>query len=337
MPTPLVTILVPTYRRPGPLSDCLQSIELAGLAADDVEILVCDNASPDGTPQVVAGHQTRHQLRYVRRAENLGARRNIRLGAGEAWGEWVLFLTDDDRLDSQGARALLPILRFRRDLGYVVSSFRSVDPEGRVLRGWSPARVDQELPPGPRTSARWAASGWVFSRLAFRRDVLDFIFWDRHLANAYPSVLLAARSLLHAPGLYLARSLVDHAVGNLVHWEEFGEGQYAIWRKTHLDYAEVLEVAYADAGIDSPSALRAASRWRRQALGQFIAAAIGLSDGPTRLRADREALASAFRVPVPYVNGQVILAQTLRPARRVQAALARCWAEAGPRSPRPSR
>jgi len=334
MPTPLVTILVPTFCRPGPLSACLKSIERAGLAADEIEILVCDNASPDETPQVVARHQTRHILQYVRRTENIGARRNIRMGAGEARGAWVLFLTDDDLIDATGVRILLQVIKSRTDVGFIFSSFRYVDLEGKGTGYHRRASTDQELLPSIETVSSWAREGWVLSRLAFRRDLLDLSFWDRHIENAYPSVLFAARSLLHTRSLYLTQSVVDHVVGNLVHWEEFGQDQYAIWRKTHLDYAVALDVVYADACITSCNACRKALLWRRNALRDFISVIINWApgEGVKRLLAERAALAQDFRVPVLYVIWRIILAKGLRLAKRVRHGISHWLAKRSLRS-----
>ena len=322
MNQPLLTILVPTFRRPVPLARCLASIEAADLPPSEIEIIVCDNASPDETPEVLAAHRSRHEVRYQRRNENIGALRNIRQGAGDARGTWVLFLTDDDRLDGEGARALLPVLHRRNELGYIVSAFQDVDSDERIVGTWAPSAHDQELFPGPETAATWGGSGWVISRLVFRRDLLDLAFWDRHLGNAYPSILFATRVLMRVPGLYLHRSLVDHAIGNVVHWEEFGNGQYAIWRKTHLDHGQILDIVFKEVGVARKETDHLVAKWRKQAAADFIAVAIYHLHADAKVWGERSRLTAEFGVPVGFIAWQALACRVKRDWRGMRTALA---------------
>lgn len=94
----LVTIAVPTFNRATTLERCLGSV--VGQSYAEVEVVVCDNASTDGTKDAVkralAGHP---RARYVRHDTNLGAIANFKAGLALATGDYFMWLADDDWLD----------------------------------------------------------------------------------------------------------------------------------------------------------------------------------------------------------------------------------------------
>lgn len=106
MPTPLLTIGIPTFNR---LSVLRRTVESA-LAQDcgDVEILISDNASSDGTPEYCRELAQREPaVRYISHPFNRGPTANFNTVLREARGEFFLFLSDDDWLDpSYGSRCV---------------------------------------------------------------------------------------------------------------------------------------------------------------------------------------------------------------------------------------
>ena len=108
---PLLTIAIPTYNRAEILKQLLS--ELAGQLENDprVELIVCDNASPDATQAVVDEYRKCGlAMLYVRNESNLGADRNILQCFSRAGGKYVLVLGDDDYILPGGLAKLLQIL-----------------------------------------------------------------------------------------------------------------------------------------------------------------------------------------------------------------------------------
>ena len=98
MTTPLlVSFCVPTYNRARYLNALLESLtqELAEFPFS-YEVFVSDNASTDGTAEVVSRFQSRLQLRYVRHIENRGAFANYQYIHAQAGGRYVIYIADDD-------------------------------------------------------------------------------------------------------------------------------------------------------------------------------------------------------------------------------------------------
>lgn len=94
---PLITAVIPTFRRPELLRRAVQSV----LDQEGVELRVCvfDNASGDETADVVAELSERDErVLYHRHAVNIGAARNFEFGISAADTPYFSILSDDDYL-----------------------------------------------------------------------------------------------------------------------------------------------------------------------------------------------------------------------------------------------
>lgn len=95
--TPMVTILIPTFRRPGPLRRALASALAQDVPPDlPIEIVVVDNSPEGGAREAFEAFATpAHPLRYVHEAApGIANARNAGIRAAE--GAWIAFLDDDE-------------------------------------------------------------------------------------------------------------------------------------------------------------------------------------------------------------------------------------------------
>lgn len=96
---PVLTIAIPTFNRAEFLRTCLMQLlsEMRSVAENMVEILVCDNCSPDDTPKVLEDARSFGlTVNYVRNSANIGSDANIAQCFNRAQGQYVLILGDDD-------------------------------------------------------------------------------------------------------------------------------------------------------------------------------------------------------------------------------------------------
>lgn len=97
---PILTVIICTYNRADILGECLQSLFVQTRPAADFQILVVDNNSNDGTADLV--HRlaaNRDNLRLVREpSQGLSHARNR--GLQESNSEWVAYLDDDAKANS---------------------------------------------------------------------------------------------------------------------------------------------------------------------------------------------------------------------------------------------
>ena len=97
---PLLTIAIPTFNRCHLLRDLLAALEPQLQAHPEVELLVSDNASTDGTQALLESYRPGlgSQLRVHRHPANLGSDENFVFCFEQARGRYVWICGDDDIL-----------------------------------------------------------------------------------------------------------------------------------------------------------------------------------------------------------------------------------------------
>jgi len=129
---PVVSVVIPTYRRPALLTRAIASV--LAQTSGDLEVLVVDDGPSDPAADVVrrAGDV---RLRYLRHDATRGAGAARNTGLRDARGEFVAFLDDDDTwLPSKLARQLECFAGGSSTLGVVYcSSLKYSDITQRVI------------------------------------------------------------------------------------------------------------------------------------------------------------------------------------------------------------
>lgn len=148
---PRVTVCVPTYQSEGTLAQTLQS--LLAQTYVPLEILVVDNASTDGTVEVVrrlsAGDP---RVRIVVNETNLGAEGNFRRCVEVATGDLVAIFHADDLYDRHIVETQVRFLLDHPDAAAVFTDARLIDMNGRVFgERRAPAKLLRERQGGVYT------------------------------------------------------------------------------------------------------------------------------------------------------------------------------------------
>jgi len=92
---PFFSIVIPAYNRRDVIGDTLASCMAQSWS--DCEVIVVDDGSSDGTPDVVAGHARRFPGIRLLTTVNRGPAAARNLGVREARGKYIAFLDSDDR------------------------------------------------------------------------------------------------------------------------------------------------------------------------------------------------------------------------------------------------
>lgn len=106
--TTQVSAVVVCYRNAGDVVSCIAALENA-LAGCDGEIVLVDNASDDGTVEVL--RRARPDLGVIARDVNDGFARGCHIGAQRSRGRWILFVNPDAVLEPQAVAELLDAAR----------------------------------------------------------------------------------------------------------------------------------------------------------------------------------------------------------------------------------
>lgn len=232
-----LSVLVPMFKVEAYVDQCLASI--IGQADAGVEIVICDDCSPDAGLAIAQRYVDRYpgQVRIIRHAQNRGisVTRNSLLDAAQ--GEYLWFVDSDDRMEAGAIAAIAEVVhRDAPDLigcnyrkrGWRRSAFAG--PRDRVL-------TDRDVIVGGICASR---KMYVWVRIA-RRELwgggLRFpegrIFED---AAIVPRLALKALSYVH-----IDRPLIDYRVwsGSILAGVKNSRGQFDL--PSHLDLARALE------------------------------------------------------------------------------------------------
>jgi glycosyltransferase involved in cell wall biosynthesis len=139
---PRVSVVLPTYNRRALLLEAIASAQ--NQTFGDLEILVCDDGSSDGSReavQAVAGTDAR--IRWIQ-GEHSGLPGTTRnLGIRAARGEWIAFLDSDDLWQQAKLQKQLGVLRASPDAGFIYSYAAALQADGSRRR-MTPFRAPRE-------------------------------------------------------------------------------------------------------------------------------------------------------------------------------------------------
>jgi GT2 family glycosyltransferase len=121
-----VSVIVVNWNTLGRLRDCLASIR-DHFAGVDHEVIVIDNASSDGSPDMVA--EEFPHVRLVRNADNVGFGRANNQAMRIARGKWFLLLNSDTVLMDDSVTALFRQVQSEENIG--VAHCRLLFEDGR--------------------------------------------------------------------------------------------------------------------------------------------------------------------------------------------------------------
>lgn len=172
---PLVTTIIPTYRRPQLLRRAIESA-LAQNGAP-LQVLVYDNASGDETSEVVAEIATRDpRVKYFCHPQNIGSFANFQHGLQQVETPFFSFLSDDDVLLPGFYAAAMTGFQDHPDAMLWAGVTVRMDPTGKVYD----ARVER----WPREGRYAGAEGVVqmtggraptWTGAVIRREVLETV------------------------------------------------------------------------------------------------------------------------------------------------------------------
>lgn len=129
---PIVTIVIPTYRRAQAVARALDSIDEPGLAGR-LQVVVVDNASDDGTREAVRARMPRLPgLEFHEWPENVGPLENWRRGVERAQAPWLKILWSDDQLTAGAITGML-FAAERYDASVVTCRVAIDYPDGRTV------------------------------------------------------------------------------------------------------------------------------------------------------------------------------------------------------------
>ena len=259
---PTVSVGLPVYNGEAYLDAALESLTAQDF--QDFEIVVCDNASTDGTAAIVQRWAERDpRIRYFRNDVNIGADRNFNRTFQLARGKYFRWAAGDDLVAPDHLRRCLMSLEATPDAVLCQSYVRIIDSEGRELGLYDGGLRGAESPDVPDRFAALVLSRHLCTHVfgVVRADALratgllgDYYGSDR--------VTLAALALMgrfiHVPEpLFMNREHPER--GSRAMRSKFGAGGPLIWM-VYRDYWRAVAKFVRDAD-DRRRSRRHLLRW----------------------------------------------------------------------------
>jgi glycosyltransferase involved in cell wall biosynthesis len=130
---PSVSIVLATYNRRDWMRLAIDSV--LDQSYSNLELLVMDDGSTDGTPELLEEYARRcppERFRYSRH-DNMGQARTLNRGYDMARGEVLGYLSDDDLLARGAVARLVAELRADPDAVAAYPGYRMIDQEGEIV------------------------------------------------------------------------------------------------------------------------------------------------------------------------------------------------------------
>ena len=196
MPLP-VSVVLPTYDGERYLADALASV--AAQADPDVEVVIADDGSTDGTLAIAGRFAERLRLRVLTRPHDGNWVRGTNIALAESRGDYVSFLHQDDAW-KPGRLAQVRAAAAGRDL--VLHATELVDAAGRALGRWT-CPLPAGVVPAVVLQQRLAVQNAVgLPSVTFRRELapaLDESLWFTADWDLWGRLAARGPSVVHLP------------------------------------------------------------------------------------------------------------------------------------------
>jgi glycosyltransferase involved in cell wall biosynthesis len=127
----LVSFLIPTYNRANLLPQCIESI--LSQTYKNIEIIVIDDASTDGTEDVI-NSKFKGRVKYYKNNVNRGVAYSRNLGLSYANGKYIGLLDSDDLLcESDCVEIALKVLDSNPEIGVFTCDAYCIDLKGNKI------------------------------------------------------------------------------------------------------------------------------------------------------------------------------------------------------------
>ena len=239
---PLVSVIIPTRNRAGLLLRALESAR--GQDYDDLQIIVVDDASGDGTREALAALRRKDErITYFSNPRPLGGMGARNAGIMNAKGEYVSFLDDDDEWLPSKVSRQVGFLEENPEVGAVSCWY--------IMKSGERTRKVKKLPVFAFDDILWKNFPGSFSFCLLRRSVFDSIdlpdetlpsaqdwdFWlkvsQKFRIGVVPEYLVLYHRH-HAPKI--SSSYKDKLTGHRMIYDRYREYMDDKCRRHHLKY-----------------------------------------------------------------------------------------------------
>src|SRR6267143_2469685 len=235
---PRLSVLIFTYNRERMLADCLDSVVQTTV---ECEIIVFDDASTDGTPELMRTYSDRDpRIRYFRQPTNVGLRANVETATQHARGEFLTLLADDDSVEPGNYERKVGILEAHPEVGFVYSLAYATDEnlvKRHVIRRLE--YLDHSYIGGRSEFTDLISGNYIYGpTVVLRRSLVEqHGLMDPNLPAAADPLVdwdMYLRFMRHTQTAFVNEPLANvrfHGTSMSLHSSDMAMGMIAVWRK----------------------------------------------------------------------------------------------------------
>lgn len=177
-----LSIIIVSYNTKKLLEDCLVSIK-KNLGKIDYEVIVVDNASSDGSVELIKSYTSRMPLKFIDSGGNIGFGRANNLGMKISKGKYVLLLNSDTIIEKPFLKEMMEWMDKHLKVGITSCALKNADGSLQGTGGYFPTLLR------------------VFSWMFFLEDLplIDKLIKPFHPMHAY-SFFYKGTSFFHQEG-----------------------------------------------------------------------------------------------------------------------------------------
>ena len=187
-----LTIGLPVYNGGNLLAESLES--LLGQSYDDFELIISDNASTDGTPEICKQYaKDDSRIRYIRQPHNMGLSRNEQFVMRQATGELFKLAAHDDLYARDLLKKCIEALDSHPEVVVAHCWEARIDRQGSIVEAMKYS-VAADHPQAPERFHSMLFDGWDdYTYGVMRTDVLlrTHLCGSHHMADRSINVELS--------------------------------------------------------------------------------------------------------------------------------------------------
>ncbi len=168
-----LSIGITSYKRLSELERCILSLKT--IYNDEIEVIVSEDCSPQSNEigKLVERLEKKVPfiLKFMPNEKNLGYDENLGAIIKKCSGEYIFFMSDDDKFESGCLDDIIPVLKRKNKLGVFYSSF-IYESTKKLDRN---NKNNFEIEKGEKNACKYIYDSILFSGLIFKKDyVIDF-------------------------------------------------------------------------------------------------------------------------------------------------------------------
>lgn len=129
---PFCSVVIPTYNAAPYVTEAIDSV--LAQTYPNYEVIVIDDASTDGTPEILERYRHQPKIRLYQNPENLGMAANWNAGLQLARGELIAKLDADDLYAPNFLAEVAPVFQKNPTVGLVFSAAKLIHSNGQVTQ-----------------------------------------------------------------------------------------------------------------------------------------------------------------------------------------------------------